>query len=154
MKRNEIIQEVKKYFHIQELVCPHIFKVHGDKSWKFLDTSILHVLLVLITEILKVPMVINDYHNKGTITQRGLRCNLCPLVKNKTTQGLLYLTAHRGMAFDIVFTKASSMTADRARSLIKENKDKLPCNVRLEKDVTWLHIDTYDEGIKVYEFKI
>lgn len=99
-------------------------------------------------------MVINDYHNKGTITQRGLRCNLCPLVKNKTTQGLLYLTAHRGMAFDIVFTKASSMTADRARSLIKENKDKLPCNVRLEKDVTWLHIDTYDEGIKVYEFKI
>lgn len=154
MKRKEIIERIKdnNYFEIRELVCPHTYKTWGNASWKFLQTDALHTLLVLREDILQVPMVINTYHIGKEATQRGLRCNLCPIPKDKTLKGVLYLTAHRGGAWDIVFTLNSGMTAAKARRLIKEKQHLLPCNVRIEKDVTWLHIDVYDEGVKVYEF--
>lgn len=152
MKRKEIIQRLKKYFEIRELVCPHTYRAWGNASWKFLQTDALHTLLVLREEILQVPMVINTYHIGQNVTQRGLRCNLCPLMRNKTLNGVLYLTAHRGGAWDVVFTIKSGMTAARARRKIKEKQHLLPCNVRIEKNVTWLHIDVYDEGVKIHEF--
>lgn len=155
MTRQEIIQRLKVYFDIQELVCNHTYQKFGDKSWQFLDTEILHTVLVLRENILKVGMVCNDYKFGGKTTQRGLRCNLCPLVKDKTSKGLIYLSAHcNGAAFDFVFGASSGMTAAKARQLIKDNKDLLPFNVRIEKDVTWLHIDCYDTGSKVYEFGV
>lgn len=153
MKRQEIISKLKEYFKIQELVCKHTYNTFKDNSWQFLDTEILHTLLVLRTQILKVPMVINDYIFGGTNTQRGLRCNICPLVKTKTQRNQIYLSAHcNGAAFDVVFGAKTGMTAAKARDLIKRNQHLLPYNVRIEKDVTWLHIDSYDKGVKVYEF--
>ena len=49
MTRSEIIQEIKanKYFIIQELVCKHTFDRFGEKAWQFLDTELLHTLLVI-----------------------------------------------------------------------------------------------------------
>jgi hypothetical protein len=47
------------------------------------------------------------------------------------------------------------MSAEEARKKIKENASKLPCPIRLEKGVTWLHVDVipqYDITQKVYEF--
>ncbi len=152
MNRLEIIKRLKKYFEIRELVCPHTYNRWGNASWKFLQTDALHVLLVLREEILQVPMVINTYHIGQGVTQRGLRCNLCQLMKEKTLKGVLYLTAHRGGAWDVVFTLKSGMTAAKARNRIKEKQHLLPCNVRIEKNVTWLHIDVYDEGKKIHEF--
>ena len=65
----------------------------------------------------------------------------------------IYLTAHaNGAGMDFVFGANSGMTAAKARQLIKDNASKLPYNVRIEKDVTWLHIDCYDTGQKVNEF--
>jgi len=153
MTRSEIISQLKNYFRIEELVCPHTFDKFGDKSWQFLDTEMLHTLLVLRAEILCVPMVINDYIFGGKNTQRGLRCNICQLVKDKTKKNQIYLSAHcNGAGTDAVFGVKTGMTAEKARQLIKEKQDLLPYNIRIEKDVIWLHFDCYDIGIKVAEF--
>jgi hypothetical protein len=156
MTRNQIIIELKKYFDIQELVCPHTFQKFGEKtSWQFLDTEILHTILILRRDILKVGMICNDYKFGGKHTQRGLRCNICPLCKDKTLKNQIYLTAHaNGAGMDFIFGAASGMTAEKARQLIKKNDFLLPYNVRIEKDVTWLHIDCYDTGEKVKEFGV
>ena len=154
MTRKEIITELKKYFDIRELVCSHTYQKFGENvSWQFLDTEILHTLLILRTKILKCGMVINDYIFAGNNEQRGLRCNICPIPKDKTDKNQIYLSAHcNGAGFDVVFGKHTGMTAEKARRLIYQYQDLLPYNVRIEKEVTWLHIDCYDKGVKVYEF--
>lgn len=142
MERNKIIKELKKYFNIKELVCPHTYKRYGESSWKFLDTEILETLLVLRTKILCVPLICNNY--SINLTQRGLRCNLCELTKEKTLKNILYISAHsNGKGFDLTSPK---MTAEEMRQKIKEKAHLLPHPVRIEKDVNWLHIDCYDDG--------
>ena len=149
MTRNEIITQLHKFFDIEELVCNHTFSKWGDKSWQFLDTEFLHTLLVVRRDILKVPMYCNHY--KVSTYQRGLRCNMCNLVKSK---GSVYLSAHiLGKAGD--FT-VEGVTAEQARQLIKANAHLLPCNIRMEAGVSWLHIDVlpqWNTNQKVYEFR-
>jgi len=138
MERKEIIERLKKYFKIQELVCNHTYNKFGESSWQFLDTKVLHTLLVLREEIFQTPMVINYTGHY----QRGLRCNCCQLVRDKTNKNSIYLSAHvLGKAFDISMKK---ITGAQARELIKKYQDKLPYPVRIEKDVNWLHVDVRD----------
>lgn len=140
MKRQEIIQELRKYFKIQELVCPHTYKRWVEKSWQFLTTEILHTLLILRRDILQVPLICNT----SNLTQRGLRCNLCEIVKTKTMNNILYLSSHHnGMGLDL---SSPLMTAQEMRKKIQQKSDLLPYPVRIEDDVTWLHIDCYDMG--------
>ena len=135
MTRIDIIEQLRAFFFVSELVCPHTFARFGELSWQFFDTQTLQTLLVLRAEILRVPMVIN----RGETAQRGLRCNLCELVKGQKKQ---YLSAHlMGKGFDVV---SAEMTAEEMRKKIVENADKLPVPIRLERDVSWLHFDTFD----------
>lgn len=60
MTREQLIQEVKKYFSITELVCPHTYEKFKETSWQFLNEKLLHTLLILRTEIFKAPMTINN----------------------------------------------------------------------------------------------
>lgn len=154
MTREQIMSELKNNFRIEELVCNHTLARFGpDMSWMFLDTKLLEVLYVLKYQILHVPMIINTYHSMGPIAQRGLRCNLCLVPASKTASKQIYLSAHTmGKAVDVVFPASSNMTAEKARRLIKQHSHLLPCNVRIEKNVSWLHIDVFDAGVKVYEF--
>lgn len=151
MEREEILTEIRKYFNVKELVCPHTYEKWGEKSWQFLDTMYLWCLLVIRRDILKAPMTCN---NGKDFTQRGLRCNCCQLVASKTRLAMLYLSSHLlGKAGD--FT-VKGMTAEQARQKIIENADLLPCNIRMEKGVSWLHWDTlpqYGVTDKVYLFK-
>lgn len=146
MTRDEIIRELHKFFQIRELVCPHTHSKWGERSWQFLDTAYLHNLLVVRRDILKVPMVCNH----GAQLQRGLRCNRCELVSQKDA---VYLSSHvLGKAGD--FT-VQGMTAQEARSLIRNNAHLLPYPLRMEGGVSWLHFDVLPQyGIKekVYEF--
>lgn len=147
MTRADILKNIKKFFSIEELACDHTIARDGERSWRFIDTLFLHCLLVIRRDILQAPMICN---HPGA-TQRGLRCNLCELVKSKTT---LYLSGHKfGKAGD--FT-VKGMTAEQARQRIKENAHLLPCSIRLEAGVNWLHFDVMPEDgceSKVYEFK-
>lgn len=144
MSRDQIIRELRGYFQISELVCPHTLSKWGERAWQFLDTYYLHCLLIIRRDILKVPMVCNTHSS----TQRGLRCNRCELVRSKDK---VYLSSHiLGKAGD--FT-CKDMTAQEARSLIRNNANLLPCNIRLESGVSWLHFDVLPQvDKKVYEF--
>ena len=146
MTRAEILTAIKTYFDLDELVCPHVYSKWGEKAWQFLDTDYLHCLLIVRRDILQKPMYCNG---KGK-TERGLRCNRCSIVRGKSGP---YLSAHvLGKAGDFTVV---GMSAEDARKAIKANASKLPCNIRLEKGVTWVHMDTLPQhGItqKVYEF--
>lgn len=149
MSRNEIISQLQKFFDTEELVCNHTRSKWGDKAWQFLDTEFLHVLLIIRRDILKAPMWCNNY--KSETYQRGLRCNRCGLVRNKQ---VVYLSSHiLGKAGD--FT-VQGMTAEEAREKIKASAHLLPCPIRMEDGVSWLHFDVLPQwgvSAKVYEFK-
>ena len=146
MTRQEILTAIRPFFNIDELVCDHTYAKWGEKAWQFLDTDYLHALLIVRRDIIKRPMWCNGSQKK----QRGLRCNRCQMVREKSG---VYLSAHcLGKAGDF---SISGMTAEQARQAIKANAHLLPCNVRLEKGVSWLHMDTlpmYGVTQKVYEF--
>ena len=146
MTRQEIITELKKFFSIKELVCGHTFAAFGERSWQFFDRDALETLLVLRRDIFQSSMTINN----AKYTQRGFRCNICQLVKDKTLANKIYLTSHaNGAAFDC---DVKGLTAEQARQKIKANQHLLPCNIRVEAGVNWLHFDIYDVGVKYSEF--
>ena len=68
--------EIVPHISVKEMVCPHVYAKYGDKSARFLDEDLMAVLKVIRNDILKCPIIIN---NGSTLTQRGLRCNVCPL---------------------------------------------------------------------------
>ena len=146
MTREEILAAIRPYFDIDELVCDHTYARWKEQAWQFLDTDFLHALLVIRRDILKKPM----WCNSSKKHQRGLRCNMCQMVKEKKA---VYLSSHifgKAGDFDI-----KDMTAEQARQAIKANAHLLPCNIRLEKGVNWLHMDVlpqYGVTQKVYEF--
>lgn len=144
--RDDIIRELHRYFQIRELVCEHTHSKWGERAWQFLDTNYLACLLVIRRDILQLPMTCN--HDGAN--QRGLRCNRCELVRDK---GSVYLSSHvLGKAGD--FT-VQGITAQEARKRIREMAHLLPCPIRMEGGVSWLHFDVLPQyGItdKVYEF--
>lgn len=146
MTRDDIIKALHKYFQVRELVCEHTFSKWGERSWQFLDTNFLRCLLIIRRDILQVPMTCNH----AGASQRGLRCNRCDLVKDKTS---VYLSSHvLGKAGDFTI---QGMTAQEARSRIRNMANLLPCNIRMEGGVSWLHFDVLPQfGVdaKVYEF--
>lgn len=146
MDRDKIIRELHNYFQVSELVCEHTHSKWGERSWQFLDTNYLACLLVIRRDILQLPMTCN---HSGT-NQRGLRCNRCDLVKEKSS---VYLSSHvLGKAGD--FT-VKGLTAQEARSRIRNMANLLPCPIRMEGGVSWLHFDVlpqYGVTTKVYEF--
>ena len=146
MTISEIIKGLKQFFDVSELVCKHTYEKWGEKSWQFLDTDFLECLLIIRRDILKAPMTCNH----AGANQRGLRCNRCELVSEKER---LYLSSHIfGKAGDF---SVQGMTAQEARSKIRNNAHLLPCNIRLENGVSWLHFDVmpqYGVTAKVYEF--
>lgn len=144
MTKKELITKVKKYFALRELVCRHVFDKYGETAWQFLQYDYLYLLLILREDILKKPMVVNNWGLGGSYSQRGLRCNICQIPSDKTKAGKPYMSAHcMGCAVDCT---VSGMTAEEARQLIKANLDKIPFNLRMEEGVSWLHVDTYDNG--------
>lgn len=138
---------MRQFFDVDELVCNHTFLKWGEASWQFLNTDYLHTLLVVRRDILQAPMTCNY----GIMRQRGLRCNMCPLVQEK---GSVYLSSHLlGKAGDFTI---KGMTAEEARQKIRQNAHLLPHPIRMEEGVSWLHIDTLPQwGVeqKVYGFR-
>lgn len=158
LSKANIIAALKPYFSVKELVCPHTYARFGENSWQFLQTPLLHTLLILRTEILKVELHCNNWYKVGgKLSQRGLRCNLCEEVKKYTDINRTYISAHiQGLAVDLTSPK---MQAQQMRDEIMAHADLLPYPVRIEQNEddkpTWLHIDCYDtaKGNKITPFK-
>ena len=146
MDRKSLINEVKKYFSLGELVCDHTLARKDINAWNLLDTKYLECLLVIRRDILKRAMYCNDRNHH----QRGLRCNLCDMVKSAKK---IYQTQHLfGKAGDFTIV---GMTAEEARQTIIKNAHLLPHKIRMEANVSWLHFDVLDmeeTNEKVYLF--
>jgi len=137
------------HFELYELVSKQVYDRYGETAWQFFDEKLLRTI-DWIRETIGKPITINNWFWGGDFDERGLRCNLDPIVKGKTNNNKIYLSAHvlaRAVDFDV-----SAMTAHEVRKWLIENKSGLPFNIRLEKDVNWVHLDTYDKGVKIYLF--
>ena len=140
-----VIKEIKKYFTTTELVCSHIYARFGDEALSFYRADYLETILFLRRHF-NVPM----FCNYIGMTQRGVRCNLCEMVKSKTRP---YLSGHvLWCAGDWTF---EGYTAEQMRQEIKKIAHLLPHPIRLERSVTWVHIDTlaYGRTGKITEFE-
>lgn len=152
MDRNELIKELQKNFDIRELVCPHCYAKFGESSWQFLSTELLYTLYQLRYEIFQQPIIINNWHVGGEYDERGLRCNMCSLVKSKKS---IYLSAHiLGKAFDF---NVGKLTSKEMNQVIRYNSHRFEYPIRLEKNTNgWCHVDVYqpiDSKANLIEFK-
>lgn len=143
---------IKQYFDIEELVCPHVYRRFGEGAWQFFDERLLETMLV-IREKLGKPIYVNNWQIGGNLSQRGLRCNVCILVKEKTDLEKVYMSAHlqgTGIDFDV-----KGMSDEEVRRWIEKNQILLPYAVRLEDAVNWVHLDLRNDGTKgkVIRFK-
>lgn len=139
-----------KCFGIKELVCPHVYEKWGERAWQFLDDRMLANLL-FVREGIGKPIVVNNWAKGGQYSQRGLRCNTCQLVIEKTDLRKVYLSQHifgKAVDFNVV-----GMDAESVRQWIKAHEAELPYPCRLEEGVSWVHLDTLNKGgIKVLGF--
>ena len=140
-----LLDKIKKYFGIKELVCKHVYERHGSTAWTFFDPRLLETIL-FIREGIGRPIYVNNWSRGGSLSQRGLRCNLCQLVKDKTDSDKLYMSAHnQGMGIDF---DVNGMSAKQVRNWIKEHQEELPHPIRVEEDVNWVHIDVRSDDSK------
>ena len=137
-----------KHFTIKELVCPHVLQKYGERAWMFLDSRLI-LNLDTIRERLNRPITVNT----GSLTQRGLRCPQCQIVKDKIKAGELYMSAHtmgKAVDFDV-----EDMKADEVRLWLAKNGKFLPYPIRVESGVSWVHMDVFDNNTEqhVYFFR-
>lgn len=131
-----------KNFKIFELVPPEIMTLPEDYLWALFDENLLKVIDRL-REDLKRPITINTWKNGGQFSFRGFRPKNCKIgaIASPHKKG-------KGLDFDV-----KGMTAQEVRDYIVKNQAKYPEIRRMEKDVTWVHIDTVAKGkIPLYLF--
>lgn len=135
---------IKRFFGIKELVCPDVYERFGESAWQFLDARLLHTLYV-IREIVGRPVIVNNWAKGGNYSQRGLRCNVCSIVREKTSLEKVYVSAHlQGKAVDF---HVPGMTSEEVRRFIKEIRLQLPYPIRIERDTDgWVHIDMRNDN--------
>lgn len=138
---------IQDYFHAKEVVCPHVYDKFGLYSWQFFDPRLLDVMLV-IREKTGLPMVVNNWGKGGNLTQRGLRCNICPIPKEKTALEKLYMSPHpMGIAWDFNIV---GQTVEETHKWIVDNQILLPHPIRLEEPdgINRVHLDTRTDGFR------
>ena len=116
-------------FSVQELVPQAFYERFGDSAIRYFDPRLL-VVLGEIREYLDEPMTINNWSTEGQRNWSGLR-----------TPGSPYFSlgsAHSwGMAFDAITDHPASAT----REALLCGDLVLSYPVRIEMDITWLHVD-------------
>jgi len=139
------------YFSLDELVCEDIYNKFGEIAWSFFDPRLL-ITLDLLREKLNKPIFANDWQVHGRFDERGFRCIQCELVKKAIKEKRLYVSPHmtgQGVDFDV-----EGLVAEEVRQWIIKKQNILPYPIRMEKNVSWLHLDTRDnsEGKKIILF--
>lgn len=134
-----------KWFTIEELMPEELCKgANIDALWSLIDDNLKDVL-DCIREIVGEPLICNTWHMGGNRRYSGYRPQNCSIGAAKSMH-------KEGKAADLLCYK---YTAQQMRDIIKANTDKLPRPVRIEKNVSWLHIDVKDidyKNEKIYWF--
>lgn len=152
---NEELERFKRYFDLKEVVSKQVYNRYGQQAWQFFDPRLLAVV-VWLREGLGIPLVCNNWANGGTLSQRGFRSNLEPIVATKTRLNELYCSAHcLGKGIDL---SSGRMSAPHIRQWIKNHLPEVPYPIRLESDKsapTWVHIDVCNVTDKmIVEFSV
>lgn len=138
------------YFELEELVCKHIFNKFGQTAWQFLDPRLL-ITIDTLRQKLNKPIFVNSWDSGGEFDERGFRCIQCDLVKKAIKENRLYVSPHmtgQGVDFDV-----QGMLSEEVRQWIIKYQIILPYAIRLENNVSWVHLDVREvEGHKVYLF--
>lgn len=137
-----------RYFNIKELVSPLVYNQWGEKAWMFFPEADLQDLDT-IRESYGSPIIINNWSTGGSLKQCGLRSNLDQIVKDKTNNNQLYLSAHTmGRGFDLHCKLSRNLKLyDHVLRLIKQNK--LKSFQRIEdwnktcSSGGWVHTDSF-----------
>lgn len=143
-----------KHFKIKELVSEQVYRKYGENAWTFFDQKIL-LTLDNIRDFFGKPMTVNNWAYGGSLSQRGFRCNMDQIVKDKTEDGRMYCSQHcLGRAFDF---NIKGMDCDDVRRDILNNQDLFPHITRMEhrdNSRTWVHIDIANIACdSIYVFK-
>ena len=134
-----------KYFELYELVDRTTYELWGEDAWTLLNPNLLYSIDG-IREFFGVPCYINNwYGGYGSNQYRGYRPQVCPV-------GAEFSEHKKGNAADM--TIKGWYTGD-ARNLIMENQNNplLVKIMRMERDVTWLHIDCKIVSNRIYLFR-
>ena len=137
-------------FKLQELVCPHVFEKYGETAWSFFDPRLLETIDFIRYRLSKI-IIINNWHKNGQFSQRGLRCTRCELLRKAIDEGTLYASPHifgQAVDFDVL-----GFTAQEVREILISDAAALPYHIRLEAEVSWVHLDVRATDHKVYLFK-
>ena len=122
-----------RYFGLEELVAPEIFKARGERAWVLLDVYALVTLDQLRERFGK--MTVNDWHWGGKFKDSGLR-------HESSTTGKWWSQHRFGRAFDI---KPKDTTPQEIHVAILSDPDKFP-HLRVLEAIaatpTWVHWDT------------
>jgi hypothetical protein len=138
-----------KYFKLHELVSRQVLAKYGATAWQFFDPRLL-IILDWLREKLGKRITVNNWRWGGQFSQRGLRCNMDPIVLSKTEKGVIYCSPHpNGQAADF---DVEDMTAFEVRWWLIEHQYELPYPIRLEEGVNWVHLDVRDTGKPIYIF--
>jgi hypothetical protein len=142
---------IPTYFGLEELACDHVYNKYGEFAWNFFDTRLL-IMGDTIRDKIGKAIYANDWYIHGKLSQRGLRCPFCQIVKDKVANGELYMSAHcLGKGFDFTI---EGMLAEETRRWLISKQSLWPYPFRLEDGVDWIHLDLYHDGReqKVYLF--
>lgn len=140
------------FFDLPELVCEHVYEKYGNFAWNFLDVRAI-VTLNTIRDRIGKPIFVNNWLEHGNFDERGLRCMKCSIAIECIADGILHMSAHfLGKGFDF---EVQGLLAGEVREWIKLHANWWPYPIRLEKNVSWVHLDLMNDkdGIKVYEFE-
>ena len=122
-----------RYFGLEELVAPEIFKARGERAWELLDVYALVTLDQLRERFGK--MTVNDWHWGGKFKYSGMR----PFVGGV---GAEYSMHRFGRAFDI---KPKETTPQEIHASILADQAAFP-HLRVLEAIkatpTWIHFDT------------
>lgn len=139
-----IVSYIPKYFKVEELVDPEIFKLCGNKALTMLNANLLKDL-DSIREMFG-PVTINNWHVGGSYMESGLR-------RLDTSTGAPRSAHKAGQGFDLKLSKTSLQEVFK---YIMAHPDQFPGISRIENPAftkTWLHVDCVPHagvGIRVF----
>lgn len=130
------------HFKIYELVPPELISMPEDYLWELFDGNLLKVIDRLRDDLNK-PITINTWKHGGDFSLRGFRPKNCKTGATNSPH-----KKGKGLDFDV-----EGMSAQEVRDYIVKNQKKYPEIKRMEKNVTWVHIDTIpDQRSPLYLF--
>lgn len=129
-----------KYFKLYELLPPDLYR-DEYQGWMLFDEKLL-ITLDVIREIIGECLICNTWFQDGNRRASGYRLP-------ESAVGAKFSQHKQGKAADLLCAK---YTAEQMRKMIADNADRLPYPIRIERGVSWLHIDTKGGKDKITYF--